>query len=166
MKVNTQMGEALGNDFARDIDNLATIVNEVNDLEAQIADVDSFLSNQNILPEQTKALTALKTQLNTQLIVKNKMMTQAFEDTIKKVQGYQVQINTANANLGSRYARLEMVEERLTAQYTEYEELLSENIDADLVETYINLTSADNVYNASLQTAAKIAQNSLLDFIN
>ena len=166
MKVNTQMHEALGNNFARDIDNLASIVNEVNDLEAQIADVDSFLANQNILPEQTKALTALKTQLNTQLIIKNKMMTQAFEDTIKKVQGYQVQINTANANLGSRYARLEMVEDRLTAQYTEYEELLSENIDADLVETYINLTSADNVYTASLQTAAKIAQNSLLDFIN
>ena len=42
---------------------------------------------------------------------------------------------------------------------------LSENIDVDLVETYINLTSADTVYNASLQTAAKIAQNSLLDFI-
>ena len=122
--------------------------------------------DEDVTEEQVPALESLIRQLETQLTIKNKMMTQSFEDTIAKVQQYQIKLNTANANLGSRYARLEMVEERLTAQYTEYEELLSENIDADLVETYINLTSADTVYNASLQTAAKIAQNSLLDFIN
>ena len=165
MKVNTQMSEAVGNDFARTIDNLVAIVNEVNDLESQIGDVDSFLSNQNISKDQKEALTALKTQLETQLTIKNKMMTQTFEQTLDKVKGYQSKLNTANANLGSRYSRLEMVGDRLESQYSEYEELLSENIDVDLVETYINLTSADTVYNASLQTAAKIAQNSLLDFI-
>lgn len=163
--VNTQIGEAIGNDFARTIDSVLNIVNEVSDLEQQISDAKTFLNSQDASEKQAEALESLVRQLETQLTIKTKMMTLTFEDALDKVKGYQSQINTANANLGSRYARLEMVETRLTIQYTDYEELLSENIDADLVETYINLNSANSIYEASLSATSKILQNSLLDFI-
>lgn len=165
MTVNTNISDVVGNNFARTIDNVLSIVNEVSDLEQQIKDAEGFLASQDISTQQKEALTALKTQLETQLTIKNKMMTNAFEEALDKLKGYQTKVNTANANLGSRYSRLEMVEERLTSQYSEYEELLSENIDVDLVETYVNLTSANSVYESSLSTSAKIAKNSLLDFI-
>lgn len=165
MTVNTNISDVVGNNFARTIDNVLAIVNEVNDLEKQISDAEKFLSSQDITNAQKEALTSLKTQLETQLTIKNKMMTNSFEDALDKMKGYQSKVNTANANLGSRYSRLEMVEQRLTSQYSEYEELLSENIDVDLVETYVNLTSANSVYESSLSTSAKIAKNSLLDFI-
>ena len=163
--VNTQIGEAVGNDFARTIDSVIAIVNEVNDLEIQIEDAKKFLSSKDITPDQETALNSMITQLETQLTIKNKMMTRAFEDALDKVKGYQSKLNTANANLGSKYSRLEMIENRLTTQYSDYEELLSENMDADLVETYINMTSANNIYEASLSATSKILQNSLLDFI-
>lgn len=165
MTVNTNISDVVGNNFARTIDNVLDIVNEVNDLEKQISDAEKFLSSQDITNAQKEALTSLKTQLETQLTIKNKMMTNSFEKALDKMKGYQSKVNTANANLGSRYSRLEMVEQRLTSQYSEYEELLSENIDVDLVETYVNLTSANTVYESSLSTSAKIAKNSLLDFI-
>lgn len=165
MTVNTNISDVVGNNFARTIDNVLAIVNEVSDLEKQISDAEKFLSSQDITNAQKEALTSLKTQLETQLTIKNKMMTNSFEEALDKMKGYQSKVNTANANLGSRYSRLEMVEERLTGQYSEYEELLSENIDVDLVETYVNLTSANSVYESSLSTSAKIAKNSLLDFI-
>lgn len=165
MTVNTNISDVVGNNFARTIDNVLDIVNEVNDLEKQISDAEKFLSSQDITNAQKEALTSLKTQLETQLTIKNKMMTNSFEKALDKMKGYQSKVNTANANLGSRYSRLEMVEQRLTSQYSEYEELLSENIDVDLVETYVNLTSANSVYESSLSTSAKIAKNSLLDFI-
>lgn len=165
MTVNTNISDVVGNNFARTIDNVLAIVNEVNDLEKQISDAEKFLSSQDITNAQKEALTSLKTQLETQLTIKNKMMTNSFEEALDKMKGYQSKVNTANANLGSRYSRLEMVEQRLTGQYSEYEELLSENIDVDLVETYVNLTSANSVYESSLSTSAKIAKNSLLDFI-
>lgn len=165
MTVNTNISDVVGNNFARTIDNVLAIVNEVNDLEKQISDADKFLASQDISKDQKEALTALKTQLETQLTIKNKMMTNSFEEALDKMKGYQSKVNTANANLGSRYSRLEMVEQRLTCQYSEYEELLSDNIDVDLVETYVNLTSANSVYESSLSTSAKIAKNSLLDFI-
>lgn len=165
MTVNTNISDVVGNNFARTIDNVLAIVNEVNDLEKQISDAEKFLSSQDITNAQKEALTSLKTQLETQLTIKNKMMTNSFEKALDKMKGYQSKVNTANANLGSRYSRLEMVEQRLTSQYSEYEELLSENIDVDLVETYVNLTSANSVYESSLSTSAKIAKNSLLDFI-
>lgn len=163
--VNTQIGEAIGNNFARTIDTVLAIVNEVSDLEQQIDDAKMFLNSQDVTEEQVDALESMVRQLETQLTIKNKMMTQSFESALDKMKGYQSKINTANANLGSRYARLEMVETRLTTQYTDYEELLSENIDADLVETYINLNSANSIYEASLSATSKILQNSLLDFI-
>ena len=165
MTVNTNISDVVGNNFARTIDNVLAIVNEVSDLEKQISDAEKFLSSQDITNAQKEALTSLKTQLETQLTIKNKMMTNSFEDALDKMKGYQSKVNTANANLGSRYSRLEMVEQRLTSQYSEYEELLSENIDVDLVETYVNLTSANSLYESSLSTSAKIAKNSLLDFI-
>lgn len=165
MTVNTNISDVVGNNFARTIDNVLDIVNEVNDLEKQISDAEKFLSSQDITNAQKEALTSLKIQLETQLTIKNKMMTNSFEKALDKMKGYQSKVNTANANLGSRYSRLEMVEQRLTSQYSEYEELLSENIDVDLVETYVNLTSANSVYESSLSTSAKIAKNSLLDFI-
>ena len=66
MTVNTNISDVVGNNFARTIDNVLAIVNEVNDLEKQISDAEKFLSSQDITNAQTEALTSLKTQLETQ----------------------------------------------------------------------------------------------------
>ena len=74
-------------------------------------------------------------------------------------------MNVAIADLGSRYARVELTESRLANEQGDFEDLLSKNEDADIVDTVIKLKSQETIYNASLSAAAKVVKNSLLDFI-
>lgn len=50
-------------------------------------------------------------------------------------------------------------------EQVDFEDLLSKNEDADIVDTIIKMKSQESVYNASLSAAAKIVKNSLLDFL-
>jgi len=58
-----------------------------------------------------------------------------------------------------------MTENRLSSQKVDFEELLSNNEDVDMVDTVIKYNSAETIYNASLSAASKIVQKSLLDFL-
>ncbi len=48
---------------------------------------------------------------------------------------------------------------------TDFQELLSEKIDADFAETVLGLNVAETALNAALNAAARVLQPSLLDFI-
>lgn len=165
MKVNTQISQYMGTDLGRDIEEILNAVNAVQDVENQMANVDKLLSNVDITTEQKKALEELKSQLSTEHVLKTKIMTNAFESGIGKSTQYQSQINVAVADLGSRYSRVTLTQDRLETQKVDYTELLSNNEDADLVDTFINLTSANTIYNASLNSISKIMGTSLIDFI-
>lgn len=165
LKINTQMSQVMGTAVGRDIDDILETVRNVQDVENQITNVDKLLSNVDISTEQEEALKLLKEQLSTELVLKSKLMTDAFESGIGRSLAYQSDINIAIADLGSRYSRLELTQSRLEDQQIEYTELLSENEDADLVDAYINLSASENIYTASLNAVSKITKNSLLDFI-
>ncbi len=74
-------------------------------------------------------------------------------------------MNVAVADIGSRYVRLELTESRLSSQQVDFEDLMSNNEDADIAETYIKLTSAETIYTASLNAASRVVRNNLLDFL-
>ena len=74
-------------------------------------------------------------------------------------------MNVCLADLGGRYKRLLLTQDRLDSQQTDFTELLSKNEDADLADTIIKYTSANTVYTASLNAAAKLVQSSLLDYL-
>ena len=57
------------------------------------------------------------------------------------------------------------MQERCEEQLSDYTDLLAENDDVDIVETYVNLTSAETTYNAALQMATKVLSTSLLDYL-
>lgn len=165
MKVNTQLSSYLGNEVAREIDELITVVQDVENVEKKMEQVDKLLTDPNLTAEQTQALEMLKEQLSTEYVLKTSIMTEHFEKGIEHTNDYQTNLNIALADLGSRYQRLELTENRLAEQSDDMTELLSTNEDVDLVETYVNLSSAESIYTASLSAASKIAKNSLLDFI-
>lgn len=165
MKVNTQLSSYLGNEVAREIDELITVVQDVENVEKKMEEVDKLLTDPNLTDTQTQALELLKEQLSTEYVLKTSIMTEHFEKGIEHTNDYQTNLNVALADLGSRYQRLELTENRLAEQSDDMTELLSTNEDVDLVETYINLSSAESIYTASLSAASKIAKNSLLDFI-
>jgi flagellar hook-associated protein 3 FlgL len=165
LTVNTQGSDALVHGIGRDIDEVVAAVQGVVATEEKIAEVKKMLEDKNITGEQTTALNALLGQLDTELVLKNKLLHDKFEQGIAGSSKHQETINTAVADLGSRYVRLELTEDRLSNQQVDFEDLLSTNEDVDIVETFIKLTSKEAIYNASLSAASKVIKNTLLDFI-
>ena len=163
--VNTQGKDALTHDLAREVEELAQAVNSIQSLETNMGEVKKKLSNINLSTTDKEALEALYKQMEMEHTLKSKILSDKFGAAMTLTSSCQDTMNVALADLGSRYNRVELVENRLSIQRTEFEELLSKNEDADLLETYTRYTSQQVAYNASLEAASKLVKNTLLDYI-
>ena len=92
-------------------------------------------------------------------------MQKTFEAGSAVTQGYLDRANTAMTTIGNRSSRVELVENRLSAQQSSFKELTADNDDADDTETIIQLKSVEMTYEAALMATGKISQTSLLDYI-
>ena len=88
-----------------------------------------------------------------------------FQDLIASIDKYTTNISKQRTDIGSRMARLELIENRLGDDYVAYNSLLSENEDVDFIEVISNLSAMDVVYKAAMNVGAKLIQTSLVDFI-
>lgn len=166
LKVNTEANEAFNINLGRDIDDLVTSVNNVLDIENQIAKVESMMQETRYSDETSqKKLTAMKEGLTKQKELAEDKMTAAFEHGISCFKGYQQEISLAKADVGNRTTRLNLTKSRLTEQKTNFSNLKSQNEDIDLEEVVVGYSSAQLVYNASLSAASKVVQQTLLDFL-
>lgn len=165
LTINTEGAEAFSHKIGRDIDEILNAVNDVVATEEKIAQINERLKDTNLSEEDRKRYEKMLEQLDTELQLKTEVMQEAFSKGISTSAAEQNKVNTALADLGSRYLRLQLTENRLSSQKIDFEELLSQNEDVDIVETVIKMGSAEVVYNASLSAAAKVVQNTLLDFL-
>ena len=166
IKINTEANEAFDINLGRDIDDLVTSVQNVLDLESQISQVESMMKQSQYSDEDSqKKLNSMLSGLNKQKTLAEDEMTKAFESGISQMQGYKQTISLANADVGNRLTRLELTQGRLTEQFTNVTESKSANEDIDLEDVVVSYTSAQLVYNASLQAASKVVQQTLLDFL-
>ncbi len=69
------------------------------------------------------------------------------------------------ADLGARYNRIELIDNRLGSQEVIATKIISENEDAEMEKVIINLTTAEAVHRAALGVGAKIMQPTLMDFL-
>ncbi|MED4019130.1 flagellar hook-associated protein FlgL [Sutcliffiella cohnii] len=74
-------------------------------------------------------------------------------------------MNAERSELGARYNRLEMIDDRLAYQEYVATRVLSDNEDAHLEEVITDLITAESVHRAALGVGARIIQPSLLDFL-
>lgn len=74
-------------------------------------------------------------------------------------------IRAAQTTNGARINRFETTLERNETQQSETAKLQSELEDAEMAETMTKFATAQAVYNAALQSASKIIQNSLVNFL-
>lgn len=163
--VNTEGSDAITHGIGNCIDDIINTVNEVISTESKITEVEKQLKDTSLTADEIERYNRLKEQLNTELGLKKEVMQQAFEKGIGSSAREQDRVNTAVADLGSRAVRINLTENRLSSQKVDFEDLLSNNEDADVVDTYIKYNSAETIYNASLSAAAKVVKNSLLDFL-
>jgi len=165
LTVNTEGSDSISHQIGRRIDDILNAVHEVIQTETKIAEIDKRLQDTALTDLEKARYGKMKEQLDTDLELKKETMQAAFEKGITSSAEEQDRVNIAVADLGSRYVRLEMTENRLSSQKVDFEELLSNNEDVDMVDTVIKYNSAETIYNASLSAASKIVQKSLLDFL-
>ncbi len=89
------------------------------------------------------------------------------------VQGVQGDLSTSEdhllntlGTLGAVQTRLEAASTANSSRFTDLQSQISADADADLPSTIIKLTQAQTAYQTSLQTGAKILNQSLLNYIN
>jgi len=165
LTINTQGDEAFTHDIGRAIDDIINAVSDVKETEEKIAEVDKMLEDTNLTPEQRKALEGIKEQLTSEFTLRTDIMQAAFAGGLSDTIDMQDKVNVAMSDLGGRYNRLLLTEDRLGDQQVDFEDLLSSNEDVDLVDTIIKYTSAETIYNSSLSAASKLVQSFLLDFL-
>lgn len=164
LQINTQAKDALTHELGRELDGVLTSIEDVNMVETKIKEVDKLMDNTTETAD-IESLKRLKEAMKTELTLKKKVMQERFSKSINSIRDYQDVVNKAIADLGSRDARLELTEERLSGQTDDFTDLMSNNENADLAETIINFSAQTVIYNASLQAGAKVVQNTLLDFL-
>ncbi|MFT8311027.1 MAG: flagellar hook-associated protein FlgL [Sporolactobacillus sp.] len=108
-----------------------------------------------------KDLNQLKTDLNEGTATGSQI-----SEYLGKLDTHLDEVASAQADLGAKTNRIDMVQNRLADQKTVATKIMSNNEDADYAETIVKLNQQQNVYNASLSVGAKIIQTSLVDFLN
>lgn len=165
LTINTEASDAITHQMGRCIDDILNAVNNVISTESKITEVEDRLKDTTLSTDDIARYTKMKDQLDTELELKKDVMQSAFAAGNTTSSNEQDRVNTAVADLGSRYVRLELTENRLSSQKVDFEDLLSKNEDVDMVDTVVKYGSAEALYNASLTAASKVVQNTLLDFL-
>lgn len=179
LKVNTMANETLNGAFAKVIDDIMTAVNDAYNTQTEIENVEMLLARNENTDDVTESLQTLKEQLETELTLKKSMLQKAFSRGMAGVKEAQdgtkaanddgsiskISVSIATTSLGSRYTRLQLIEDRLTDQKTSFTEILTNNESVNIEDAIINYNAAETTYNASLSAASKVVQNSLLDFL-
>ncbi|MBQ1394307.1 MAG: hypothetical protein IIY81_12440, partial [Lachnospiraceae bacterium] len=183
LKVNVLANETINSSYARAIDNILNAVNDAYSTQAKIDNANLLLSDSNKTPDEIAALNTLKEQLETELTLKKSILRESFANAQTATKAAQngikvpylnengeteikkISVSIATTSIGSRSARLQMIQTRLDDLKVNYTELRDNNEVMDLEEAIVNYTAAQTAYNASLSAAGKMVQTSLLDFL-
>ncbi|MDQ0269092.1 flagellar hook-associated protein FlgL [Cytobacillus purgationiresistens] len=84
---------------------------------------------------------------------------------IDVIDGHMNKVITETAEIGAKYNRVEMVENRLLSQEIIAKSTMSQNEDIDAEKVIIELTSQEALHRAALAVGARIIQPSLVDFL-
>jgi len=91
--------------------------------------------------------------------------TDTIQKSLGRIDNIMEQVLSVRAEIGAKTNRVELTQNKLSAQELTFTKLLSDNEDADMAEVIMNLQMEENVYRASLSAGAKIIQPTLVDFL-
>lgn len=165
IRVNTTADEIYTHNMGRDVGEVYDLLEEYDSLS------DAYDTVKGLIDSGKYEGTDLDT-LNKQLDALDKACTLAKDNLQERCEGLQTifkgyvnQATLARTDVGSRESRLTLIQNRLSAQQTNFEELVSDNEDADVTELAIELSSVQLTYEAALSSISYVMKTTLLDFI-
>lgn len=165
IQVNTTADQLFTHDIGRDIDEVITMLNEFVTLDETYAKVESMIKSGKYEGDELEKLELQLAGLGEARTKAKAKVQDTCEGLISTFDGYIKQTTEAYTDIGSRASRLKLIQNRLSAQQTNFEELVSENEDADITDLAIQLSSVELTYEAALSSISYIMQTTLLNFI-
>ena len=164
INVNTQARDAISTDIYRTIDYIEQNIQYLDEAETKIEECEKLIKNTTDEEELAK-LESLKITLEDEKKLRVKVLSESFGIGLTMIDTVQVKLDIAVADLGAKYNRTQLTYDKLLDTRLDTEDKLSENEGVDLPDVLINMTQANNLYQASLSATSKILGNSLLSYI-
>lgn len=165
ININTHASDVYKHDLGRDIDDLVDITEKTVAADKKITtlkDILSKMSDSDPNYEDFKNNLAAATKERDLLV---DTMRKRFAGNLTSFADYAEKLNKQIADCGAMRARLELTKNRVSEQQLNFKELADDNINIDLSEAAIDLTSASNALEAAQLAAGKITKQTLLNYI-
>lgn len=165
--VNTQGKDVITHAMGNEIDELSNALQELTEIEDTITRMKALLADPAYSEDKTKVarLNQLLEDADIEMALKRDRVTALFEQGETTFTNFINQVSAAQADVGTRMNKLDMIATRVKEQYENFDELKSSNEDVETEEAIIEFNEANVVYNASLAATSNILQTTLLDYL-
>ena len=164
--VNTSASSVFDASISRDVDEMIETIRRAQNASDKVARLEEMMKMEEYSSDDAQA------RLEDWLAAAKKEADYA-DDNVQKLYNayignfdeYLSKVNLALTDVGSKGDGLAVTKNRMSNQQDTVESLKSDNEDRDISDIIIDYTAAYNAYQASLQAAAKINQNTLLNYV-
>ena len=166
LTINTNAADVFNEDAGRDVDEMIDAVKYAMDAHDKVDRIDEMMGLEEYASEEDQArLQEWKDAAVKEADYADDNLKKLFNTYIGNFDSYLTEVNLAITTVGSKGDQLALTETRMSNQQLTITELKSSNEDRELSDIIIDYTSAYTAYEASLQAAGKINQNTLLNYI-
>ena len=165
IRVNTTADEIYTHNMGRDVGEVKALLEEYDSLEKAYDTVNSLIQSGKYEGTDLDTLNKQLDALDKARALSKATPQERCEGLQTIFKGYTNQATLTRTDVGSRESRLKLIQNRLSAQQTNFQELVSDNEDADVTELAIQLKSVELTYEAALSSISYVMKTSLLNFI-
>lgn len=166
LTVNTQASKVFDESLGRDVDALIEAVRFAQEANEKVEKIKEMQGMEEYASDDCQAkLEEWLASAKKESDYADDNMQKLYNSYIGNCDEYLKKINLAKTDVGSKGASLELTKNRVGKQQTTMETLKSKNEDRELSDIILDYTSAYTAYEASLQAAGRVNQNTLLNFI-
>lgn len=165
IRVNTTADEIYTHNMGRDVGEVKALLEEYDSLEKAYDTVNSLIQSGKYEGTDLDTLNKQLDALDKARALSKATLQERCEGLQTIFKGYTNQATLTRTDVGSRESRLKLIQNRLSAQQTNFQELVSDNEDADVTELAIQLKGVELTYEAALSSISYVMKTSLLNFI-
>lgn len=166
IQVNTYAEDVYQHAIGRDVGEITDLANKLTDIENIKAKLEEMSKDADQYSEEERKTIALNLEAveKAETLTKDQLQ-KRFSSYITKMQSYMNDADEALTVVGNRSARVALIENRLTDQKETFDNLKSDNEDADETEVAVQLSSAQVSYEAALMATSDMIKTTLLNYL-
>lgn len=163
---NMQASEIFDTNIGRDVTEMIDIVTNAINAHDKVDRIKIMMTQEQYADDDSqKILQGYLDAAEKEADYADDNLKKTYKQYITNFDGYLQQVNLANSNVGSLQRRLALTKNRMENQQTNVEGLKYNNDNRDVSDIIIDYYAAYNAYTSSLTAAAKVGQQTLLNYL-